>query len=156
MNSITYRLANINDLETYFKWLNDPQVREFSFSSDKISFEEHCLWFKDKLSNQNFFFYIFQNNQNQLIGQVRIQKTEQYQSTIGISVCSEHRGYGYGKEMLKLATLHFFNLNPNFEINAFIKKENNSSRKIFQSAGFKLVKELLYSNYKSDHFKLCK
>ncbi len=156
MNSITYRFANINDLEIYFKWLNDFQVREFSFSSEKISFEEHCLWFKDKLTNQNYFFYLFQNNQNELIGQVRIQKTEKYQSTISISVCSEHRGNGYGKEMLNLATSHFLNLNPNFEINAFIKKENNSSMKIFQSAGFKLVKDFLYLNYNSYHLKLCK
>ncbi len=156
MNSITYRFANINDLETYFNWLNDPQVREFSFSSEKISFEEHSLWFKDKILNQNYFFFIFQNNKNELIGQVRIQKSDQNQSTIGISVCSEHRGNGYGKKMLKLATLYFFNLNPNFEINAFIKKENNSSMKIFQSAGFKFVQEILYLNYNSYHFKLCK
>lgn len=147
---IKIRNTNIKDIDTYFIWANDDSVRELSFNSEKIPYQEHETWFNNKLNDNNCFMFIFSINID--IGQVRIQKVSNKDAIINISIDKKFRGKGYGIQMLKMSTDLFKNLFPEIIINAYIKIENFASKSIFEKSGFTLVESLIYKNINSYHY----
>lgn len=147
---IKIRNANIKDIDTYFNWANDDSVRELSFNSAKIPYQEHQSWFNNKLIDSNCFMFIFSTNTD--IGQVRIQKVSNKDAIINISLDEKFRGNGYGVQMLKMSTELFRSLFPEIIINAYIKIENIASKSIFEKSGFTLLETLIYKNINSYHY----
>lgn len=147
------RRANLADTKLYFDWANDLTVRGQSYNSSIINFENHKKWFEAKLEDDSCMLLVFQNQENQNIGQIRIQKENHDQALIGISIAAEYRGKGYAKEMLLLASDYFSESNKGYLINAYIKEENRSSKLAFEKAGFELQNIINYENYSSFHFK---
>ena len=154
MSNVTFRKADLSDANLYYNWLNDPEVREKSFDSNIIKWEDHVNWFNEKIHNPDYYFYIFQNNCLDYIGQVRIQKLNEMNSVIGVSVSSEQRGRGYGSIILIESCKDFFKLNNSFIINAYIKNNNISSKIIFEKAGFRFLENILFNNFNTDHYVL--
>ena len=154
MSKVIFRKANLSDVNLYFNWSNDPEVRAKSFDSSIIKWEDHVKWFTEKISNPDYFFYIFQNKNLDYIGQVRINKINDKDAVIGVSVCSEQRGMGYGSIILIESCKDFFKLNNSFIINAYIKNINFSSKNIFEKAGFVLMDNILYNNFNTNHYVL--
>jgi len=154
VSKVTFRKANLSDINLYFNWLNDPEVRAKSFNSSIIKWEDHVKWFTDKISNPDYYFYLFQNQNLDYIGQVRIQKVKDNNSVIGVSVCSEQRGMGYGSIILIESCKDFLKLNNSFIINAYIKNNNISSKNIFEKAGFSFLENINYYNFNTDHYVL--
>ncbi|MDW8849275.1 GNAT family N-acetyltransferase [Flavobacterium sp. MMLR14_040] len=149
---LSFKKASLADMKLYFEWANDSIVREQSYNSGTIDFENHENWFRSKLSDNSCMMVIFENEENLKVGQIRIQKESDYDAVIGISIALEHRGKSYGKEMLEMATDFFLRLNPNFTINAFIKETNLSSKNVFEKAGFKFKEMRKYENFNSFHY----
>ena len=149
---LNLRKPTIKDMEMYFSWVNDAGVREQSYNSAIIDLESHKQWFESAINNEAYFMCIFQNSAGEDIGQVRIQKKTNKEALIGISIDSNHRGKGYAKEILVLATDLFLKSNHGFLINAYIKEGNLSSKLAFENAGFKFINMIEYENFKSYHF----
>ena len=149
---LNLRKPTIKDLEMYFSWANDPGVREQSYNSSIIDLENHKQWFESAINNEAYFMCIFQNSAGEDIGQVRIQKKTNKEALIGISIDLNHRGKGYAKEILVLATDLFLKYNHGFIINAYIKEGNLSSKLAFENAGFNFIEMIEYENFKSYHF----
>lgn len=149
---LSLRKPTIEDMEIYFSWANDPVVRKQSYNSSVIDLEGHKQWFESVINNEAYFMCICQNAEGENVGQVRIQKNENKESLIGISIDSNHRGKGYAKEILTLATNLFLKSNHGFLINAYIKEGNLSSKFAFENAGFNYVEMIEYENFKSYHF----
>jgi RimJ/RimL family protein N-acetyltransferase len=154
MSNVIFRKADLSDVNLYFNWLNDPEVREKSFDSSIIKWEDHVKWFSEKIINPDYYFYIFQNQSLDYIGQVRIQKVNDVNAFIGVSVCSEQRGKGYGSIILIESCKDFFKLNKSYKMNAYIKNNNISSKIIFEKAGFNFLENMLYNNFNTDHYVL--
>jgi len=152
MNHLSFRKATESDSDLYFEWVNDPLVREQSYNSNYIEKKQHISWFLEKLKDESFHFYVFQNQNNQNVGQVRIQKINDSNAIIGVSVDLSHRGFGYGSNMLKLASSDFLLATPNITINAYIKLENLTSKIIFEKAGFEFKGSVEYQNFRSYHY----
>lgn len=152
MEQITFREANKTDVDIYFKWANDPLVRLFSYNSELISLDDHVRWFLDKLDDGKCHLYIFQNSSQQNIGQVRIQQTDETNSVIGLSIDEEFRGKGFGTQMLELSANFFLSRIPNSTIHAYVKCENEFSKRIFEKAGYKLIGEVVYQKLRSYHY----
>lgn len=152
MNHLRFRKALKSDSELYFKWVNDPLVREQSYNSNTVSWDEHQAWFLEKINHSDWHFYLFENFENNYVGQVRIQIIDLSNAVIGVSVDAFYRGMGCGLSMLQLATLDFSNSFPNILINAYIKQENLTSRTMFEKAGFDFKELVLYQNFKSYHY----
>jgi RimJ/RimL family protein N-acetyltransferase len=134
------RRAKIEDALILYNWSNDLVTRSNSYNKNTISLEEHLNWFNIKINNENCFFYMFENEQNSLIGAVRIEKTEQHKSIISITVAPEERGRGYASEMIIMATEDYKKNNPNDVIYAYIFTSNISSFKAFTNARYKILK----------------
>ncbi|MFC0776753.1 GNAT family N-acetyltransferase [Flavobacterium sp. HJSW_4] len=149
---LNFRQAILEDLELFFEWANDSFVRDNSYSSKIIEYKDHVKWFQAKLNDESCLIFVFENDNNLKVGQIRIQKESDQQAVIGISIDAKHRGKGYAKEMLEIATDWFFNTNPDFIINAFIKEKNLNSKYAFEKAGFIFQKMLEYENFNSFHY----
>ncbi len=149
---LKFRKASLEDSIVYFNWANDPIVREQSYNSNLIDFTDHDKWFNSKLKDKSCVMLIFQNGENLNIGQIRIQIENNNEALIGVSISAEHRGKGYAREMLEIATDHFLNSNQGFKINAFIKKKNLDSKYAFEKAGFKFENEKIHENIPSFHY----
>lgn len=152
MNSLSFRKATKSDCDLYFKWVNDPLVRDQSYNSTIVSLEDHQNWFQKKIIDIDWNFYLFENLENEKVGQVRIQKINGSEAIIGVSVDSLYRGKGYGITMLQLASIHFLNIHPDITINAYIKKGNLASKITFEKAGFDFKELIEYQNFQSYHY----
>ena len=149
---LTFHEATIADAKLYFDWANDSSVREQSYSSNVIDYESHKKWFESKVKDDFCMLLLFQNEEKLNIGQIRIQKEDQNQALIGISIAVEHRRKGYAREMLLLASNYFFEDNKGYSINAYIKEQNISSKQAFEKAGFEFENIINYENCSSFHF----
>lgn len=149
---LSFRTPNIADLELYFAWANDKDVRRQSYSTSPISFEEHKNWFESVLNNDQFMLFVFLNSDCEEVGQVRIQKQSKNRAIISISLDSQHRGKGYAKEMIILSSDTFLKSNGNFLISAYVKVDNLNSKFSFEKAGFLYLETIMYKAIKSFHF----
>ena len=149
---LSFRKPTIDDMEMYFVWANDPDVRIQSFYSTQIQLDDHKKWFVAAINNEACSMFVFQNFEGKDIGQVRIEKQNDFEALISISIDLNQRGKGYAEKMLKLSTDSFFELNSSFIINAYIKEANLSSKISFEKAGFQFVDRIEYKNFTSVHF----
>lgn len=149
---LTFRKTTLADVKLYFDWTNDPIVREQSYNSTIIDFENHKKWFESKVEDDSCMLLLFQNEEKINVGQIRIQKENKCQALIGISIAAKHRGKGYAREMLVLASDYFLEINKGYLINAYIKEQNISSKQAFEKAGFEFQNIINYENCSSFHF----
>ena len=141
--NIYVRKATIDDLGLYFNWANDDDVREQSFNTSKIEFEDHKGWFENRIKDRDCFMLILENDNNLPIGQVRFQNHRQnHKSVISISIDKKYRGLGYAPKMLEQACDLFFQTFPGFTIEAYIKETNKASVNSFVNTGFQYSKSL--------------
>jgi RimJ/RimL family protein N-acetyltransferase len=83
--NLKFRYAVLDDSDLYYAWANDLIVRKNSFNSTEINYEHHVNWFSNKLSSKDCLFYLFLNEENTPVGQVRIDKSND-EIVIGISI----------------------------------------------------------------------
>ena len=70
-DNIFLRKATYEDVDLLFKWANDPAVRNNAFNQEKIDYQEHKKWFKNRLEDKNTLIYILTKNSKD-IGQIRV------------------------------------------------------------------------------------
>ena len=144
------RKANENDLITYFNWVNEKEVRENSFTTEKVSLDNHKKWFLSKIIKENSALYIFEKNANP-IGQVRFD-IENNVALIDYSIDKNYRGKGYGKKILIKAIDYLFRDYEKVKsIQGKVKLSNFASARVFQNLNFQISDELeeQQSNYKT-------
>lgn len=130
------RKARNADAFMYYEWANEENVRQQSFSSKKISLEDHIKWFEGKLADPKCIMLVFENEDSIPAGQVRLQKESEDAFVLGISVDIIFRGKGLAVEMLTKTSNYFFDSFPKKKIYAFIKKKNIASVNSFEKAGY--------------------
>lgn len=150
--NVHFRFAELSDADLYYRWANDAIVRQNSFNSSKISYQQHIDWFSHKLKCSDCFFYLFLNEENIPVGQVRIDKSNN-EVVIGISIDEAYRGKGLGVQLLNQASTDYLHKFPKAEIIAYIKEENIASIHQFSKAGFIKTGNVMVSECKSYRFK---
>lgn len=133
--------ATLSDAREVFNLSSDPVVRKNSFCQDLISWENHLAWMKKKLQSPNCHFYLVKNHNGQLAGQVRFEFVENGKYEVSLSITSEYRGRHFSTCILVCAIQALQQtVGHAAELTARIKKDNISSLKCFQSAGFRPYK----------------
>jgi len=130
------RRAREEDCKLLWKWANDPEVRAMSFSSSPIAWEEHVEWFKRKLHSSNCVIFIGLDENDIPVGQVRFDIINNRDAEININVDRSKRGQGYGGYLIKKSVEKLFHNSGIKFVHAFIKPENITSIKAFESAKF--------------------
>ncbi len=135
---IYLRQADINDMDLFFKWVNEPAVRRNSFNTEPIPWENHQAWFEKVLADEEIRIYVLMKNDNP-IGQVRLA-LENGKWQISYSIASSYRGQGYGKIILQLAENDLIcDDHVGETIFAEVKADNVASQKIFIKLGYQEV-----------------
>lgn len=146
---IKFKLATASDCDLLFKWANDTSVRENSFNSNIINYEEHKKWLNDSLKSDKTYIYICYSK-DKPIGQIRIDLKENT-GVIDYSIDSKWRGKGYGT--LLLNDIIFFIQNKGLSITKLIgkvKHTNIVSQKAFMKAGYLQKYNFEYMEYWMD------
>lgn len=149
---LRFVIPTMEDAQLYFDWANDPAVRNNSYSTEQINYESHVHWFKARLSDDTCYLYLFMNDADEPVGQVRIQRDNELEALIGVSADVNHRGKGYAHQMIAMASSHFLEKNPRCTINAYIKTENAASARAFEKAGYSLKEIAPYEDSPSFHY----
>ena len=147
------RLATTSDCKTVWEWANDPVTRNASFSSEIIPWENHVNWFNIKLMDKNWLFYIIEDKNSTLIGQVRFQIEENH-AIVSVSLAIESRGKGFASPILQISSKKVFENTAVKTIRAYIKPTNTSSIQAFVKANFISNGLVLTHNHESLEFVL--
>lgn len=134
--NLSLRRAKLEDAKFLFILRNDKTVRENSFQTNVIAYEQHLNWYKNKMQDEKTQIYILQINK-QNIGQVRVDE-ENSDLEISYAICQEYRGKGYAKWMLGTLEKELRKVKNNIGkcLVGDVKKDNISSQKVFLSLGY--------------------
>jgi len=125
------------DERNYFRWVNDPDVKKFSFSGGAISKLEHRRWFRQRLGSSATKLFICEIGEAPAItiGQVRFEQFNE-EWRINFSLDRAFRGLGLGKRLLDLSIQTLQDQIPECKLVAEVKAENWRSAHIFENLGF--------------------
>ncbi len=137
--NIKLRIATSEDIEKVYLWQTIPETRRYSNNPQIPTFVEHKKWMTEKLISKNDYFYIIKINEID-IGVVRLDKKSCSIFVISIFIIPEFHGKGIASEVLSIINKLF----PTISIEATVKSQNISSKKLFKKAGYKEISEELF------------
>ena len=124
-----------NDCQLLFEWANDLAARAASFHPAPISWEEHTVWFAERVRDPQSVVYIGENETGTAVGQVRFQLRGE-SALLSVSVAPQFRGGGWGRELVTFATRSLAREHPVSSIDALVKPDNEASIRLFEKSGF--------------------
>lgn len=134
-SQVYLRKVESEDIDLLFGWANDHLVRENSFNSDPIPYEDHTAWFERMMNDETVLQFIMMLGSIP-IGQIRLN-VEGNEAEIGYSISSEYRGKGYGRLILNLLKDEISLNYPNIHVlKARVKPDNEASNRLFITEGF--------------------
>ena len=140
MNKILIRKANKEDCLSVFEWRRDKITQEMSINKFNSSFESHSSWFLKSLSSNSRDIFIGELN-GVKIGVCRFDLDQgREMAEVSLNINPSMRSKGFGKYFLKESIIIYLS-NKKIKLNARIKKNNLASKKVFQYAGFIVVRE---------------
>ena len=130
------RKATPADVDILYEWVNDTDVRESAFNSGHIAYEDHLLWFNKMIKDSGEAQYIFMSD-DKPIGQIRLSINDT-EAEIDYSISKFVRGYGYGKEIIRLLMQKTIEDFPTVKkLIGKVKPSNVASYYCFEKNGFK-------------------
>ncbi len=147
------RAANKEDMRIIWDMANDEDVRNFSFSSEKITWDRHKKWFTERINDRNSYIFLALSLDKSSIGQIRFN-VKNNEAEIDVSVNHNKRGIGLGKEIIKAGINKFMSLRPEIRPVAYIKSNNLASVKAFMGAGFFKKEEVYTKGYQCHRMEL--
>ena len=138
-----------------WEWRNDPITRKMSKNNEKISWEDHSCWYEKVLLNKSRKLYLGEQR-GIPIGVVRFDKWDEkeYVYGVNINISPPMRGKGFGKRLISYGIRRFLKEVDNCKfIRAEVKKNNESSNKLFKSCGFTLINDDSEINFYELSFK---
>lgn len=145
-DSIFFRNANAEDAKLLFEWANDPKLRDVSLNSEKIEWESHLKWLRERLNDSHYSIKIALNKKNENLGYIRFQK-DKNEWFIHFYVATEHRGKGLGQKILDYGIIEFQkDNNTSLSLKALVLHNNKASAACFLASdfnqtGFTIIRE---------------
>ena len=143
MEFLYLRPAAMEDRQLLFDWRNDPLVRQNSFTTDPIPWEDHVKWFARMMADPQTRQYILiaaeAEDTGVPVGQIRLNACEENPSAyeISYSVAAEARGRGYGRRLLETIKGKAPQDLPRIRtLIGRVKKDNPASAAAFRAAGY--------------------
>jgi UDP-2,4-diacetamido-2,4,6-trideoxy-beta-L-altropyranose hydrolase len=150
--SLSIRLVEDGDCKLLWDWANDPVVRASAFSSATIPWNDHVVWFREKLKDQNCRILVTLDAGAVPVGQIRFDKRGASEADVDITVDGGSRGLGYASRLIDLGTSWAFAEWGVKRFNAFVKPENIASAKAFERAGFKARETVTVKGQDATHY----
>lgn len=124
-----------DDMDLLYRWANDPVVRNNSFNTETISYENHVKWFRKMVKDPSVLQFILKDD-DMPVGQIRLNIVGE-NAEIGYSIGNEFRGKGYGHIILQLIAQEVQVNYPEIKkLVARVKPENAVSNSLFKTEGY--------------------
>jgi len=124
------------DSNLLFSWANDPVVRASSLSPDPIAWEQHQEWLRGKIADPHCNIYIGMNGKGTPVGQIRFDVRDDGDAEIDVHLAPDQRGKGLGSPLIIEGIQRIFAQTQVTTVHAYVKTDNEGSRKAFLKAGF--------------------
>lgn len=134
--SLVMRPATHRDIDSYFWWVNDPEVRRQSITTTPVSWPEHQRWFAARLASADTVMFVLESN-GLPIGQVRFD-FEQGVARLDYSLDRSVRGRGLGAILVRQGIEHLSRRKPTL-VTAQVRHENQASVVALTRVGFNRV-----------------
>jgi spore coat polysaccharide biosynthesis predicted glycosyltransferase SpsG len=132
---IGLRRAGLDDGELLFRWACDPVVRAASFSGADIAWEDHVRWLKGRLADSSCALFVGTTGAGEPLGTVRFDR-EASAAVVSTTVDPAWRDRGYGAALIRAACRAYFASPSADTVEAYVKDDNEPSRRAFLAAGF--------------------
>lgn len=133
--TISLRLATMNDLEMVFRWRNDPFILAHGSSQCEVTRDEHEAWFAETIRGIRRRMYIVVRS-TEPIGQVRFDREGESDCVISVYLLNEFTGQGWGVDAIRLGCESIFQSWDVSRVIACVRKDNPRGRGAFLRAGF--------------------
>ncbi|MDF2178305.1 UDP-2,4-diacetamido-2,4,6-trideoxy-beta-L-altropyranose hydrolase [Aliiglaciecola sp. CAU 1673] len=118
--------------DTLLQWQQAPEIRQFARNAQPPTAAEHQAWYSNVLADPNRYLY-FICQQGLLLGMVRLDcQAGDEGGEISILTAPGYQGQGVASDGLRMIRQTL----PGFRFDAFIKKENLASLRLFLSNGY--------------------
>ncbi len=131
------RTAQLVDSLRIWEIRNTPQSRQASINQDEVPWENHESWFKRKYLENGTNACFVLDCSGETAGYCRFD-SESDSFRVSIALDPAYHGKGFGSLFLTEACTQF---GKDKNLVAEVKKENESSVRIFQKAGFHVTSE---------------
>lgn len=132
---------NLDDVETYVKWMNDRAVTDGIASTDKlVNNISEKAWVEKTMEKGGYTFSIVLKDKDQLIGNCGIMDYDAIHGTgtIGIFIGEEDcRNKGYGAEVIELLLDYAFNQLRCHNMDLGVFDFNERAINCYKKVGFK-------------------
>jgi RimJ/RimL family protein N-acetyltransferase len=134
MKGLALRTATADDVDLYYRWAVDPDVRRQSFSSGDIPYDDHVAWFRRRLADPDSVLFVLVEGDTP-VGQIRFTINRDRDAEIGYSVAREARGRGLARVLVEMGVAAMAGRGIK-TIVARVKPENLASVAVFRRCGF--------------------
>lgn len=134
---LSLRPVTSGDRELLWRWANDSQVRNASFSPEPISWEIHVAWFDKKIADQNTEIFIAEDERGTPVGQIRFDLRSDGDWEVDVSVAQPMRSCGFGSDLIGSGVDLLRKTGRAGKVHALIKSSNLASVKAFERSKFK-------------------
>jgi UDP-2,4-diacetamido-2,4,6-trideoxy-beta-L-altropyranose hydrolase len=145
------RAVQESDCRLLWEWANDPEVRAAAFSPEPIPWEQHQTWFARRMRDPECCILIAEDAESRAVGQFRVDWRSDRDGEVDVSVASQFRGSGYGGVLIDLGATSVL-AKRGERLHAFVKVENQASRRAFEQAGFANLGEEIVRGQRAVHY----
>ena len=138
-DNIVFRSAEPADVDLYYRWANDMTVRNSSFNTELIGYDEHCGWFSTNLSSTNAVLYVATTTTQIPAGSIRFKIKDDI-AELSYLVDPLFRGAGLGEIILREGVAKLMNERKEVKVvEGLVKYTNIASLKAFEAAGYRML-----------------
>ncbi|OZB94191.1 GNAT family N-acetyltransferase [Paenibacillus sp. XY044] len=149
---ILLRFAQESDLNDYFTFLHDPEMKRLTGSQIEFTRNEIAAWINkiSVINNDRVDFMILLKRTNELLGEVVLNEIDSINRSANIRIGiqgTQHRGKGYGSEAMIQMLRYGFNTLKLHRIHLGVYTFNPRAIHVYEKIGFKregLQRDALY------------
>ncbi|MEN6552615.1 MAG: UDP-2,4-diacetamido-2,4,6-trideoxy-beta-L-altropyranose hydrolase [Methanobacterium sp.] len=150
-HTLSLKPVTKEDIHNIYKLSNEQYIRGISLNSKDIKFNEHEIWFKNKLSDDNCLFLVAKMN-GVFAGQIRFD-IDGGNAVVSISLVKNYRGMGMGLNIIKTALKILKTEKKNVKsVIAYVKSDNVNSKRFFMKVNFNFLGEKIIKKQKVCQF----
>lgn len=134
------RPAALADSALLLRWRNDPETREVSRSTERVSWEGHSQWYQRILEDPWRLLYVVERGGTP-VGTVRfdaLNAPDAAEWEVSITLAPEARGHGLARAVLAAGEDAFDQGHPEATVVAAVLPGNVPSQRLFARAGYQL------------------
>ncbi len=134
--ALHWRRVGQPDERLIWEWVNDPAMLQFAFQThEPVPWENHRKWFAGTLEGKKRTQYVAETAEGTPAGQIRFEPNEG-EPVVSVYLAEAFRGKGLAPDLIRTGTERFCTEQGATAVIAWIKPENEASRRSFLKAGY--------------------